>query len=149
MMKSNKDCKYVFRLPAILLSLILCTAMLTVIVPGAHAASTEINHFDFTCEIDENGDAVITEVIDINVVNGTEYYQCFNDLGDMQIGNLTVREDGVLFRDVGEWDSNASDKLHKSGIVTKRDGCELCFGFGAKGGHVFEMRYEIKNFVCE
>ena len=129
------------------LTLVLTLALVIVFAPGAQAASSSINSMDITCVIDEHGDAVITEVIDIDAYEGTEYYQVVNIRGNQTIRDLVVSENGITFRDVGSWDVDASDKTRKSGIVTTGSGYELCFGIGNYGNHVFTMQYTVKNFV--
>lgn len=130
-----------------LLTLFLTAALLVALSPSAKAESSRINSMDITCQVDANGDAVITEVIDIDAYQGTEYYQVVNVRGNQQIRDLVVSENGITFEDVGEWDINASEKRGRSGIVTTADGYELCFGIGEYGNHVFEMRYTVENFV--
>lgn len=130
-----------------LLTLFLTAALLTVLPPSAKAESSRINSMDITCQIDANGDAVITEVIDIDAYQGTEYYQVVNVRGNQQVRDLVVSENGITFENVGEWDVNAAEKRGRSGIVTTASGYELCFGIGEYGNHVFEMRYTVENFV--
>ena len=130
-----------------LLTLFLTVALLGVLSPAAKAESSCINRMDITCRIDGSGDAVITEVIDIDAYQGTEYYQVVNVRGNQQIRDLVVSENGITFENVGEWDVNASEKRGRSGIVTTADGYELCFGIGEYGNHVFQMRYAVENFV--
>lgn len=130
-----------------LLTLFLTAALLVALSPSAKAESSRINSMDITCQVDANGDAVITEVIDIDAYQGTEYYQVVNVRGNQQIRDLVVSENGITFEDVGEWDINASEKRGRSGIVTTADGYELCFGIGEYGNHVFQMRYTVGNFV--
>ena len=135
------------RIFAGMLTLVLTLALAIVFAPGAQASSSAINSMDITCVVDENGDAVITEVIDIDAYEGTEYYQVVNIRGNQTIRNLVVSENGATFRDVGAWDVDASNKTRKSGIVTTDSGYELCFGIGNYGNHVFTMQYTVENFV--
>ena len=90
---------------------------------------------------------MVTEVIDIDAYEGTEYYQVANIRGNQTIRDLVVSENGVVFEDVGAWDVDAADKTAKSGIVTTGSGYELCFGIGEYGHHVFTMQYTVENFV--
>lgn len=135
------------RLLSVLLALLLTAALVSAFTTGARAASSRINSMNITCVIDETGDAVITEVIDIDAYEGTEYYQVANIRGYQTIRDLVVSEHDAVFQDVGSWDVNASDKTGKSGIVTTGSGYELCFGIGEYGHHVFTMRYTVENFV--
>lgn len=135
------------RIFAGMLTLVLTLTLAIVFAPGAQASSSAINSMDITCVVDENGDAVITEVIDIDAYEGTEYYQVVNIRGNQTIRNLVVSENGATFRDVGAWDVDASNKTRKSGIVTTDSGYELCFGIGNYGNHVFTMQYTVENFV--
>ncbi len=142
--KRNASLRRIF---AGLLTLILTAALFAVLAPRVQAASSVINRMDITCWVDASGDAVITEVIDIDAYEGTEYYQVSNVRGNQAIQDLVVSENGTVFRDVGAWDVNASDKAGKSGIVTTGSGYELCFGIGEYGHHVFTMQYTVVNFV--
>ena len=135
------------RIFAGMLTLLLTVALVIAFAPVAQAASSSINRMDITCVIDESGDAVVTEVIDIDAYEGTEYYQVANIRGNQTIRDLVVSENGVVFEDVGAWDVNAADKTAKSGIVTTGSGYELCFGIGEYGHHVFTMQYTAENFV--
>ena len=129
------------------LALFLTAALVVGLAPAAKAESSRINNMDITCRIDASGDARITEVIDIDAYEGTEYYQVSNIRGNQQIQDLIVSENGVRFQDVGEWDVNAAEKRGRSGIVTKDSGYELCFGIGEYGHHIFTMQYTVVNFV--
>lgn len=142
--KKNVSLRRIF---AWLLTLLLTVALVVVFAPGAQAASSAINRMDITCVVDASGDAVITEVIDIDAYEGTEYYQVVNIRGYQTIRDLVVSENGTVFQDVGAWDVHASDKTGKSGIVTTGSGYELCFGIGEYGHHVFTMQYTVENFV--
>ena len=93
-----------------LLTLFLTAALLVALSPSAKAESSRINRMDITCWVDASGDAVITEVIDIDAYQGTEYYQVSNVRGNQQIRDLVVSENGVTFQDVGEWDVGAAEK---------------------------------------
>ena len=77
------------------LALILTAALMFIPAPAAKAASSRINSMDITCRIDVNGDAVITEVIDIDAYQGTEYYQVVNVRGNQQVRDLVVSENGI------------------------------------------------------
>ena len=135
------------RISAALMTAILLAALLFSMAPPARAASSQINDMDILCVVDEQGNAVITETIDIEAYEGTEYYQIANRMGDSEITSLQVSENGLPFWDMGEWDPKAASKTGKSGIRHTKDGCELCFGIGEYGHHVFEMTYTVENFV--
>ena len=90
--------------------------------------------------INEDGSAHIQEIWDMNVNEGTEVYKVFDNMGASQISNLQVKdENGLVYRNIGEWDVNASrtEKNGKCGLVTKADGYERCFGVGEYGNRTY------------
>ena len=100
--------------------------------------------------IDGEGDALIRQTWDVNVVSGTEWYIPIGNLGDMQIRGLEVSENGQTFIDEGRsWNSNRSllEKEGRSGIIEKKDGVELCWGQGSIGDHVWKVQYVTLGLV--
>lgn len=105
---------------------------------------------EITAELNNDGSAHMTEVWDVTIGDGTEYYLPHYNLDNQQITGLTVTdENGKVFTDVGTWDSslNRQEKAGKSGIIRTKGGYELCWGFGEYGDHVFTVEYTITNFV--
>lgn len=73
--------------------------------------------------INEDGSAHIQEIWDMNVNEGTEVYKVFDNMGASQISNLQVKdENGLVYRNIGEWDVNASrtEKMVSVDLLQRR-----------------------------
>ena len=128
------------------LSLFLLAFLSTV----ASWAGPAIRDIDVTLDLKADGSAAVTEVWDVTATSGTEWYLVKDDLGVIRIRDLSVRdESGTVYTNVGEWDVDRSlrQKTGECGIVTKRNGCELCWGIGSYGDHVFTVSYTMTGVV--
>ena len=74
----------------------------------AHAYDPKIRNIDIKCVLDNTGCAHITEVWDVCVAGGTEWYLVRTNLGEIEIKNLSVQEGDNTFQYVESWDVNAS-----------------------------------------
>lgn len=129
------------------LTIILSALLVSVI---SFAASPAVRDIDIKVELDRVGTAHITEVWDVVVTEGTEWYLVRNNLGDIRVSGLSVTdESGLRFRDEGRWDVNRDihAKAGRCGIVEKSNGCEICWGVGSYGHHVFTVSYQMSNAV--
>ena len=110
-----------------------------------------IRDVDIRVELNRDGSAWITQTWDAEAGgDGTEFYIPVGNLGPMTIGQLQVSENGMAYESLGEkWDVDRSRsyKTNKCGIVPKRDGVELCWGLGAKGNHVWTVRFFVTGLV--
>ena len=128
------------------LSLFLLAFLSTV----ASWAGPAIRDIDVTLDLKADGSAAVTEVWDVTATSGTEWYLVKDDLGVIRIRDFSVRdESGTVYTNVGEWDVDRSlrQKTGECGIVTKRNGCELCWGIGSYGDHVFTVSYTMTGVV--
>lgn len=133
--------KKILRLLAAVAALLLATGPLS---------AQKIRSLDIGVYIDDEGDAYIKQVWDVNIVSGTEWYIPIENLGGMSIRGLEVEENGVKFIDDGrEWDSDRSraEKAGHSGIIVKHDGVELCWGQGDYGDHVWTVGFVALGLV--
>ena len=99
-----------------------------------------IRDLDIRAVLRPDGSARITQVWDVNVVRGTEWYIPIDNLGKMSVTDLSVSENGQPFVSEGNrWDVDRSleEKTGRCGIVEKRNGVELCWGQGSYGPHVW------------
>jgi len=98
-----------------------------------------------------NGDARITETRQMGIDSeGTECYIVIGSLNGSEIRDLTVSDEtGLEFSNIGKWDIERSRdwKAGKCGIVTKRDGYELCWGLGDSGNRTYVTSYTVTNLV--
>lgn len=134
------------RVAALLLTLAL---FLTIATSPAKADSAAIHSIDTTVLLEDNGDAHITQVFDVTVTSGTEWYLVQDNMGDMEIEDFSVSENGRAFLYEGEWDidRDIEEKQNRCGIVTKYDGYELCWGVGTYGRHTFTVSYTMTNML--
>lgn len=115
------------------------------------AANNEIRNIDITVQLNQDGSAYITEIWDISVYSGTEWYLVQGNLGNINIEDFSVSDEtGLEYEYEGAWDTGRSleEKAGKCGLVSKgSEGYELCFGVGSYGDHIFTIRYRMTNFI--
>ena len=129
--------------------LILCLAAVLTACAAAWAGPA-IRDIDITLALHADGTATVTEVWDVTVTEGTEWYLVRDNLDGIRIDGLAVSDEtGRRFTNEGDWDvdRSISQKAGKCGIVRKRNGCELCWGVGSYGDHVFTVRYTMAGVV--
>ena len=119
----------------------------TFLIMGSVSANT-INKIDINIKLDENGNANITEVWDVDGSNGTEWYKGMNNLGNSSLTDFTVSMDGKPLKQK-EWNINESlaEKKGYYGINYTSNGMELCFGKYDYDRHVFTLNYKLSNFI--
>lgn len=112
----------------------------------------QIRDIDETVVVHADGSATITQIWDVNVVSGTEFYLPFDNLRPMEITDLTVSENGEPFFAEGDgWDTDRTreQKAGRCGIVRKHNGVELCWGQGDYGDHVWTVSYKVSGLVMK
>ena len=125
-------------------------SLLLLIAAAFSLSAQEIRNIDETVVLRKDGSARITQVWDVTVVSGTEFYLPFDNLGPMEIDDLTVSENGEEFFAEGDgWDTDRSreQKRGRCGIVRKHGGVELCWGQGDYGDHVWTVSYTVRGLV--
>ena len=113
-----------------------------------HAQS--IYDLDIRVDLAQDGSARITQVWDVNVVKGTEWYIPIDNLGEMYVTDLSVSENGLPFISEGNrWnvDRSLEQKAGRCGIVEKRNSVELCWGQGSYGPHVWTAEFTVHGLV--
>lgn len=129
----------------LLLSLLILT-----LAPSLPGFAQAIRSIDETVVLRDDGSARITQVWDVTVVSGTEFYLPFDHLGPMDITDLSVIENGVAFISEGnDWDTDRTreEKRGRCGIVRKTGGVELCWGQGDYGDHLWTVSYTVTGLV--
>lgn len=114
------------------------------------AQESVARNIDISVALDWDGGADICEVWEMSIYRGTEWYLVRENLGDIEISGLSVcDETGREFTFEEKWDVERSmgEKAGRCGIVTKRNGCELCWGLGSWGDHTFTIRYHMSHVV--
>ena len=129
--------------------LILCLAA-AITACAAAWAGPAIRDIDVSVVLHADGTASVTEVWDVTVTDGTEWYLVRDNLDGIRITDLSVTdENGRTFVNEGDWDvdRSRSQKAGKCGIVQKRNGCELCWGVGDYGDHKYTVTYTMTDVV--
>lgn len=111
-----------------------------------------VQSLDIAVRLKLNGDAHIHEVwkIDIGEDVKTEWYVAHYNMGEREIVNLRVMDNGIpLKTEENEWDidSDKDEKAGKCGLVTREGGYEICWGVPTRAYHVYHVEYDIKGFV--
>ena len=133
-----------------LAAILLSVAASVLTSPWAGAQSAAIHDVDISVALSTDGTASITEVWKVTATKGTEWYLARYNLGDMTIGNLSVRDEtGRRYILEDEWDSDRSrfDKTGRCGLLHKRKGVEICWGIGDYGDHTWTVRYTMSGAV--
>ena len=114
-------------------------------------AHPQLRDLNIQVVLGKNGDARITETRQMVIdAEGTECYIVIGNLNGSEISDLTVSDEtGLDFDNVGKWDIERSRdwKAGKCGIVTKRDGHELCWGLGDSGDRTYTTSYTVTNLM--
>ena len=112
-------------------------------------ASNTVSYISMDIYIDSNGTAHVRETWDAYLDQGTEGYKPYYNIGNSEIQNFRVSDNGKLYANIGTWNTNASfqNKAYKNGINYISNGLELCFGISTYGSHKYVLEYDITNFV--
>ena len=116
----------------------------------AFAQGSSVSDIDIDVLLSGNGTALITERWDVDIHRGTEWYLVRDNLGSMRISDLSVSDEtGRPYVYEGGWDihRDLAGKAGRCGIVSKDNGCEICWGLGSYGVHTFTVRYTMTNAV--
>lgn len=115
------------------------------------SARPRLNDLDIHVVLSKNGDAHITETRRMSIDSeGTECYIVIGNLNGSEIQDLSVTDEtGRTFNNIGPWDidRNRNWKEGKCGIVTKRNGYELCWGLGESGERTYTTSYTMTRLV--
>jgi hypothetical protein len=128
----------------------LLLTVLAVLAGTLAVYAQSIRDIDIRAVVQQDGSARITQVWDVTVTSGTEWYVPVENLGKMSITDLSVRENGLAFHNEGRhWDVDRSlaEKAGRCGIVEKRNGVELCWGQGSYGPHVWTAEFTAHGLV--
>ncbi len=132
------------------LAILLLSTAFALVGPICRAERPETRSVDITVTLDRDGSALVREVWDITIDYGTEWYLVRDDLGAIVVSDLRVSdESGLQYRYEDRWDIDwsRSRKAGRCGIVRKKNGCEICWGIGEYGSHVYTAEYRMANLV--
>ena len=136
----------------ILFKVILCTFISLFFIFIKQVSANSIKNIDMDVYIDNNGNAVITEVWKTNLTEGTEGYKTYKNMGNSKISNFSVvDETGKEYETLSSWNTNASfnSKAYKSGVHYITDGVELCWGISSYGNKTYTLKYNVSNIVTK
>ncbi len=105
---------------------------------------------DINYLLQKDGSAVVTEIWDVEVAEGTEWYLVRNNMRDIEVLDFNVHdESGLPYSTYNSWDIDRSmeEKAYQCGINETDEGLELCWGLGSEGRHLYTVRYTLTNAV--
>ena len=125
---------------------------LTLLLVAACAmAAPRLRDLDIHVTLSQDGSALIRETRQMDIDgSGTEMYIVLGNLGDSELSVMSVSdESGASFTFEGAWDVNRSrsEKAGRCGIVTTRNGYELCWGLGQQGARTYVCTYRLSGLV--
>lgn len=136
----------------ILIKILFCTFLIMFFILINEVSANSIKNIDMDVFIDNNGNATVTEVWNVNLTQGTEGYRPCTKMGDLEISNFSVIDQtGTTYQNLSVWNTNASfsSKAYKSGIHTISNGVELCWGISNYGDNTYTLKYNISNFIIQ
>ena len=108
----------------------------------------KIKRIEMQIEVQENGNAKITEVWYMNIFDGYVYYKFYKNVKNNEIQNLTVTdENGFAYQYSDDWNLSDEEKKDKCGVLYTNDGAAILWGIQSYGAHQYTLNYEVKNFV--
>src|SRR5699024_4469304 len=115
------------------------------------AADHTLKSLSVHVQLNEDGSARIKERRVANLTKGTESFIVIGNLGDSDIKDFVVEENGQTFEFVSDWDIDWSreEKAFKNGIIETSSGYELSWGIGDYGEHDQTVSYTVTNFIKE
>lgn len=118
---------------------------------GNYTSANTINSISMDIAIDDNGDAIITEIWKCTTNQGTEVYHPYYNLGNSEITMLSVTDGNKQYTKMNAWNPSGTlqSKANKFGINKISNGVELCWGMNSYGTHTYTVKYKITNFVSE
>ena len=110
-----------------------------------------LRDLDIRVVLTPQGDAHITETRRMEIDSeGTECYIVLGNLNGSTVGDLEVTDEtGTIYENEGEWDVDRSrrEKAGRCGIVSRRDGYELCWGLGESGERTYVTSYTVGGLL--
>ncbi len=129
-----------------------CFLLFSLLLGVQCLAQSVVNSLDITVLLDSLGNARVHEVWNIDVGRDvkSEWYVAHYNMGEREMGGLTMTEDGTKMTTVaGEWDVDADkkEKAGKCGVRRKEGGYEICWGVTSRANHTYTADYSIKGLV--
>lgn len=130
-------------------AIITLTILLALLMPGYARADDRLDSIEIEVYLHQDGSASIVETWRTEVSSGTENYKPFGNLQDAVISDFVVIANGKEYEAVAEWDSawTREQKAGKSAILQTSHGVELCWGIDKYTYYIYELQYNVSNFV--
>ena len=117
---------------------------------AAFAVDWDIHDINVNVRLYRDGSAIVSEVWNMTLGEGTEVYVQRDNLGDIEISDLSVTDEtGTMYTFEKRWDTDRSRaaKAGRCGFNRISGGVELCWGIGDYGTHEYSIRYKMTNLV--
>lgn len=131
---------------------LLTLGMVCMLLPATARSQSVVDSVFIDVALADDGSARVRETWQIDVSGDiTEWYRVVDNLGEMDVRSLRVRDEGGQWyrTEDGDWDvdRSRSQKAGRCGMVRKSDGYELCWGVGSSGFHTYVAEYELLGLV--
>ncbi len=116
----------------------------------AFADDNKVYDLSINYLLQKDGSAVVTEIWDIDVAEGTEWYLVRNNMRDIEVRDFTVHDEKwsrYIFEPSWDIDKDLEEKAGRCGIHETDEGLELCWGLGSYGRHLYTVEYTLTNAV--
>ncbi len=139
-----------------LCALVLAAALpFTALTASAAAGIDSTQRITIDVELHQDGSGVVTETRTVSLYKGSENYISMKNLGQTQLLDFKVSENGTPYQRVEPWDLMSSKttaeklagKAGKYGVNRVAGGFELCWGIGSYGTHTYVVQYTLSNMV--
>ena len=156
MLKSNVDSLegvhfMVKKWTKIIASIVIALMSMLLHTTPLYAASNDIYAIDVVVDLQQNGDAHITQTWQTYVDNATELYFELGNLQKQEIKNFRVYdESGTQYTPTDDWASlqGFDAKAYKSGVKEILNNTfELCWGVSGYGVKTYTLSYTITNMI--
>jgi len=136
-----------------ILSFVLLLGLMSVVFGSSKVFAQEhkMESQSIHVQLQEDGSARVQERRVVHLSEGTENFVPIGNLGDSDIVDFKVEEDGQEYEFIPNWDIDWSreQKKFKNGLINTKNGYELVWGIGEYGKHEYVLSYTITNFVKE
>lgn len=128
-----------------LLTAVFCVFLLS----PAVSAANRVPEMEIEVALRPDGSAYVTQTWTTKTDEGTEFYLARNDSGYLSITDFSVSDKDGRYTFVENWDVSASfeEKANKCGIVSTKDGVELCWGISEYGENRYAIEYVVHGLV--
>ena len=108
------------------------------------AVDWNIHDINVNVRLYRDGSAMVSEVWNMTLGEGTEVYVQRANLGDIEISDLSVTDEtGTMYA----FEKSRAAKAGRCGFNRISGGVELCWGIGDYGTHEYNIRYKMTNLV--